>query len=517
MQKLLTVFVSAVLFLATTNILATTTKSEPLLGAAYSNDREESLGITCMIPQLFPIHGGSNRSTVDLVKNDSFDSVKRTLHITGEGKVKVGLFEGGTSVDFLRYIEDDNLSISFIYKAQMEFMTDEYYPLGGEALNDLGKQWLSPPNPDGFYNICGNSYVSTIKHGGLLYAVLQFRFKTHTDRERFEAKFKTSFATLGEISGTLVNDIIRSNIQGNIHIFATQEGGDAQKLVQIFAGNPLLPSPISECSLANFGACKQIITNVMNYVSDVNRGFSSQFVIPNPGAPPINAAVSGIDTKPYDPFTKFKVPSYVTPAVVAARNQLGDLFLKTSSQLQRTDYLYGLIDVPYVYELYQEKLDGANDKLTANLSILEDAGKLCFKDSKNCLATRDQALNQLQPIDQAALILPDHFDVIETNDTGTAQRLFVAVDNALPVQAFRGTQTAPSQTGKYDVRVRFSFPNILMTMVDHDTQAVVARYDGTGQNNNNYAGTVKYSSGKTANWTAHFTKSDEMLLSTISD
>jgi hypothetical protein len=521
MQKFLTVFISAVLLLITTNTLATTTKSQPILADGYSNDREESLAISCLVPQLFPIYGGSNRSTVDLVKNDTFDSVTDTLHITAAGKVKAGLFDGDASFDFLKYIQDDNLSMSFIYKSNIEFMSNEYRPVG-YPLNQIGQRWAKLGDPDAFYKNCGDSYVASIEHRGLLYAVLQFRFKTHIDRQRFEAKFKTSFANLGDISVGLVNDITNSKIQGDIHVFAMQEGGDAQKLVQIFAGgDPLKPSPISECSLANFGACKQIITNVMNYVSDVNKGFSGQFVIPNPGAPPINAAVKSIDTKPYDPFVSFKIPSALTLAIAQARNQLGNLLLQTTRQIQRTDYLYRIIKVvPYVYEPYEEKLDSATENLNVNFKLLRNAGLFCFSDLKNCVANRDQTLKDLQPIDPTALELPDNFAVTETNKAGTQQQLFVGVDTSDErSEQYRGVQLQPASNDKYDVTVEFIGAKVFMKKMAHNPAnsnappQLLASYVGTDMGAGEYGnGVVTYPDGTTGTWAGQLTKREETSL-----
>ena len=478
----------------------------PALGFGFSSDKSQTVE-RCLNAGIV-VYSGSNTGLVDLGKETSLSSVKNYLHIGSEAKIGIGLFSGGAEFDFYKWVENDSLSETLIYRTNMTFKDSIWtYPESGPLLNPLGEQWVGTPQ---FRNVCGDKLIRGMHHSGDLFVALNFRFISHHDREKFDSSFKTSFGSFASLIAKFNSEVEHLNIAGSIHITAFQQGGDVQYLSQIF-GKPDYnnPSPISECSFQNPVACSKVITNILNYTIDADSGFPSQLKVLPGQEYPANAAEYNYELADMTNYVKPETPSIVTPEILDYRTRLGSHFELALTDASRARFLtQQTVNPPFVYDDYRGKLSVLQRDLDFNETILQQAGIICFSNPEECVSQGDATIRALKPIDKTLLGLPSQFTVTQTGSPhGTQALLFVAKDTSTPRQTFYGVSTNPNNNYRQNIIVSFKFSgaDIFMDARDNDSGNLVASYSGRNTGNGIYRGNVVYHAGDIVSGTGTFT------------
>lgn len=509
MKNKLLLSLSLILFIST-QVYALGVPS-PQLGYGYSTDNNQSTQEVCL-HLAAPTYSNSNTGLVELNKLYDLNEMKQQLDFKADTHFTIGFFEASAAADFMHYMENDNLSESLIYRTTYSFKDMSAAPkaIFGSFLDKTGSdQWKAGPQQ--FRTACGDSYVSQMHTGAYLYIVYQFDFSNAIDKQNFDATFGASYASLGQFSAELKKQSSSLHIHGAMHVMAYQTGGDPTQLGTIFkAPFPWQPSPISLCSFSNLQACSQLMDGIINYVSNPKTGFPSQLQKMSPGNKiPDLAAVTGIETADYshlDP--KLVTQSIITPAITTARDNLGTYLDTTTTHLQRAEYIQGIINYPFIYDDYKAELSSYIDTLKTNQENLQTGGMSCFNTPQTCVATSESTIRSLNPDDGKALTMPQRFEISQTIAGNTSQLLMAEAPTSPPAgqQLFYGTQTAPTQTGEYDVSLSNDGSTIYMILRDHTTQAIIASYQGQFMGGTSYQGTFTLTAGGSGTWTGSLIK-----------
>jgi hypothetical protein len=328
--------------------------------------------------------------------------------------------------------------------------------------------------PDQFRTVCGDFFVSQMHYGAYLYVVYQLHFLKQVDRQKFDDTFSASYSDFGKFTASMQDEVDKLHLQGNIHIFAFQTGGNPQYLSDIFKSpKPIEPSPISQCSFDDLKACDEVTTSIMNYVTTTDPdSFPNQLKL-NPGDEvPQSAAVIGLEPLDYSHIVPITTTSKLMPEIVAARDALGAALTQAQNDLQ------------------------------TNEAIIRDAGEVCFNNLDNCIAAKQQADATVLPIDRSTLTVPESVAVTIADSQSTTQ-LLVATTSIPDPQNLLGVDTSPtSGSNQTQTAVCIDGPNIIIIERDPVSGTIVATFNGGLIGINQYSGTMRFSStGAVYNWT----------------
>ncbi len=473
------------------------------VGAGYSTD-ENQVAMSNCINVGTVTYSGSTQSG-DFMANYSLDAVQQQLGInittTANPHIGSNLFLLDERYNFVKTASSQNLTETFIYRTNYLFKDSDYnLPTTEPILNAIGQQYQN--DPVDFRQYCGDSYITQIHNGAYLYTVLQFQFLTPADQQTFDINIADHANNVSTFIQTL-NKMSSYAIQGTMHVAGVQAGGDPSQLATILDSNTV------NCSLTNPAACVQSMQTLISY-NNGNMGsnsFPAQLVDPTHGAiPPENAVAVGYELENDQIIVPVKsAPSQLTPIIVAARDQLGRDTESYMTLLNQANYL---ITVPfnyhYVYDAYKQNLSTASNKINNNLIILNNAGQTCFANLSQCLSVEHQAYQQIQPVTAKDMALPGVINLIETNDSAQTPQIFVdAGTSSARGEHYYGTIAQPTSTAEYDVYELMNGSRMSIMKYDHNTQQLLATYDGVDQGNNQFSGTVEYPTTQASGtWTA---------------
>lgn len=470
----------------------------PVLGWGWSNDNSLATGMNCLNLPLKPVFSGSSSGIVESKNLTDLQDIEDQLNIYADGHTGIGLFSATDSAHFMQYIENDNLSETFIYRTTLSFKDANAAPRAvfGSFLNVMGKeQWKAGPAT--FRQACGDSFVSQIHYGAYLYIAYQFHFLNQVDKREFDSAFTSSTENLENFNTALETKAASLHIQGNLHIVAYQKGGDPTVLSNIFQStNPFDPTATSRCPLSDLSDCEKVMQNIAVYASDGINGFPSQLKItPDQEVPQLAADVANtsVDYSKLDP--EYVTKSLLTSDIISARDGLGSLYNNQNSMLQRANYLTTAIQMyPYVYDDFMATLKSDITTLISNVDILREAGYNCFQNLDQCIDGYNSAKASLGRVNQSDFTLPEQIKVSETNGFGTViNNIFVAKQAGSNPTAFIGAQYQPT-VGPFTVQVLNDAPNIKIIKQD-SYGSIIAVYDGVLEDNQgDYKGTVSYPS-----------------------
>lgn len=502
------------LLLSTAPLSYALSTPSPQLGGGYSHDQSQPLPIMCL--NNGPItYSGNNSGITESEIRYSLEDVKKQLDLMLEMHVDLGIFDASSKTEFAQYMQDDNLSLSLIYRTNLLFKDSNYnLPSSGEVLNHTGKQWLN--DPDSFRAYCGDGYVAQMHHGAYLYVVFQMNFTREEDKKRFEEKLSGSFMGIGDFNAALKTQSSKLGVDGNIHIIAYQVGGYPQRLAQIFNSDDFNhPSTLSRCALTDITNCMSVMSGVIKYITT---DFPNQVKIDDNYPVPQMAAETGVETNDYQAIIPKNGDSLLTPEIIDARDKLGQLLTEQQAYHQRAEYLKTLIHYPYIYDQTQIKLNQLSSDTAFNISLLKSTGRSCFNNVKSCLKNTNYTEEHLKKIDQNAVVLPNRFEIQELSDEGREinQQLFVDSQKGNPIyQKLRGVQTSPTISGNYDIDLSFQEAEVYLTKRDHLNHKIIAQYQGALMEEGVYAGRVNYSGSQSSvRWQGKFThyEAKQMLL-----
>jgi hypothetical protein len=514
MKKYLLLLTSGLL---ATSLLAQIRTPSAQLGYGYSNDAGQPLTTNCL-NQGTPTLSGSNVGLVEASKQYDMNDVSQQLNFSTALHVNIGLFSLGNTSDFFHYIENDQLTETFIYRARFEFKDVDAQPqqsILGKYLNTDGlAQWKAGPST--FRNACGDSYVAQMHNGAYLYVVYQFHFLTQIDREKFDDVFSASYATLGDLTAKYQQEENSLHLQGTIHIMAYQFGGDPTQLSSIFKSTfPWQPSPLSQCSLSDLKACDTITSNIANYAAVA---FPAQIAKPYGDRIPTGAGITGNETNNYDHLNPaYQTSSTLTPLILQDRDALGSKLNDYYSHIQRANFIKTQIDYPFIFDAYQEQLNNYISNLQSNITLVQAAGQSCFDTPETCDSTYQLTLNKLAPDNVANLTLPDEFAITSTYTAGGAvQKIFAAqpsqpsdkTDPTPPsVESMLGIDIA-TPGNHYKATTQFVGAQVFISIYQADTGQPIESYTGNATGNGGYTGSITAPGGATlGTWSGQFTQS----------
>jgi hypothetical protein len=122
-------------------------------------------------------------------------------------------------------------------------------------------------SPTEFRAMCGNSFIEQMDGGATLAIRLSLSFNSHRDQELFNAKMEGHYG-LANIATKIEQAAKNANVHIDLKLSAIQEGGEPQKLADIFGeldeGGDF---PMIKCQdgLSGSTACTKMIDNIISY------------------------------------------------------------------------------------------------------------------------------------------------------------------------------------------------------------------------------------------------------------
>ncbi len=368
------------------------------LGVGYSSDRQIP---TAMCIKGTVTHAGQAYGLIDIARYYDINEVKKQLHMSADVGINIKYFSFDTASDFVREIEDNDYSETFVYRTYVKLKNSVYSPQeDGEVLNEIGKEYRD--KPDLFYYVCGDKYVSQIEHGGYLYVAVKFTFNSHSDKQAFKESLSFSiFQSFFHFGEAFSNALATSNKNGWMKISGFQLGGDPTKLGKIISGQDSQALPIASCSFDNLEKCKQALNNVITYAtSTTGDNFLNQIKNDDPSSH-INAATTDFVLEDYLHLgITYPYLSKITPDIDAARKQLVLKLQDINKNRQQVKFLMDR----YAYDpSYVTDLELFLSNLYQQENAIMNAGKTCFVGLDHCVASSNLALAGLNQLDSSLL------------------------------------------------------------------------------------------------------------------
>ncbi|MCL5260980.1 MAG: hypothetical protein M1561_04795 [Gammaproteobacteria bacterium] len=386
-------------------VLANDNKFEAGLGFGFSNDRKTPT-VMC-VNGGNATYGGSGEGLIDVARSYSLYEVKKQLHMNADADVDIGIFSDEMAADFVRNLEQDRYSESFIYRTWIKLKNSVYNPPEqGDILNGLGKRFQNDPAM--FRQVCGDQYVAQMEWGGYLYVAVKFIFNSESDMQTFNSAMSGAFGDVFQMSAKFSQAMSMVNKNGAIKIQAYQLGGDPTKLGRILGGEGG-QAPIVYCSFDDLARCKQMLDNVIIYATNTTGdNFPTQITIGS-ATTPVSAANTNLDLLDYIYLgVIIQSKSKLTQEIKDARKELAQVLEQTKADEDRAKFLISRFS--YVGD-YVGKLQSLLQTLQQNESSLMSAGSSCFSDLDGCVNAAKTALANLKPINRNLLEQPFEQDI----------------------------------------------------------------------------------------------------------
>ncbi len=124
-----------------------------------------------------------------------------------------------------------------------------------------------------FQEMCGDNFVEQMDAGATLAVKLTLAFNSHSDQEKFKAKFEGSVG-MANIAASIKQAASSSKVHVEFSLSALQLGGEPQKLNKIF--DDIQPSgnyPFIDCGSvggSDEASCNRMMTGIIKYAKDLD-------------------------------------------------------------------------------------------------------------------------------------------------------------------------------------------------------------------------------------------------------
>lgn len=386
------------------------------LGGGYSSDRQMPTYLSCLNNGTKTFSGDS-KSTIFFGDSRSFDEFQKDLNVEVSASASIGLFSGDLSASYARHVKDTLYTQSFYYSEKVILPTAIFHPsdFGENALDPFGKA-IYKQGPDHFRMACGDQVVQQNHLGASLYVTLKIHFHTMDDKSTFTANAGAKYGSMFSVSGKISEVVSKHHISGQLEVSALQIGGDVSALAKIFSQGPD-PYAVTACSLEDLNSCQKTITGVLAYAANA---FPEQINFQN-GTVLGSASSQGYTFMPFTNLGLNVGKSIITPAIEAAREELGDLYLDIQ---KKQVFINHIIESSIFNSFFNPIKDGikkAADNINYNIKLLDnpDSGVMgCYNSPQNCTEVLNELNQKFFPVDENLIKLVEdsyNFNVVVTS------------------------------------------------------------------------------------------------------
>lgn len=203
-------------------------------------------------------------------------TLQNALNVNVSGNYGGDRFDASFAAQFANSAKDTNYTTHILYLYQYAgkaVFKDGSLGQGMNALTPFAAQ-LESTSPTEFRSMCGDEFVEQMNAGATLGVDIELSFNSHSDQELFAANLNTQVG-MANIAAAIQQASSQSDVHVELNLSAIQQGGDPQKLNDIFGevsstGN----YPMLDCSNNNADACNLMISNIIAYAQTLSTQLS---------------------------------------------------------------------------------------------------------------------------------------------------------------------------------------------------------------------------------------------------
>lgn len=370
-------------------------------GAGYSNDTQQVAPQYCFAAKAGPLSGVENHLNLDTAL--SFTDIEQQLKFSVSASGGYGMFSASAEASYLRQVEDKDYSFSLNYYEYADGTVPvQLEGFGEKALTPVGQQFYQDGQNKYFGVSCGDNYISSYKEGALLTMALNIKFRSHYEKEEFEAKAGASYANIFSASAHIQEIATTYHMEGQVSIQAYQRGGEPSQLSKILSKDPDGKYYVLSCDIQHMDDCTRAADGLLAYARN---DFPNQFSFEhNTGLTAL-----GLGFASYEPIYRLglKQPdSFVTPQVLNDRKMLATDFKNNSYYDSKLDTLVNGYPVSWdMNSDFYTQLATLQQKAKNNVDVLTgpadnpSAGALgCYNTPEQCDKIYQTLQSNLQPI-----------------------------------------------------------------------------------------------------------------------
>ncbi|MFL5813335.1 MAG: leucine-rich repeat domain-containing protein [Bdellovibrionia bacterium] len=272
----------------------------PQLGGAY-HSASQRFSSACVRNPGGTIEVNQQGSLAAEIESSTEDALS-SLGLQTSGRYSTGLTKTSASAEFAKSTIQSAFTVNLIYKFVSSY-SEQFNESGDNSvtIKDAFKSLLN--NQRGFYQTCGDEYVSAITRTAQILVNLSIQFASKEEAQSFGAQFKYDSPHVG-IHAALESATKNVSKKTKMTFNSIQIGGTAGK-----SGKAICPSDILgnagrdsscsdsmvQCGFGSFSQCINLFEKIISYSAG---DFSDQIVDKTNGHPQ-NYAVAAVHTEPY--------------------------------------------------------------------------------------------------------------------------------------------------------------------------------------------------------------------------
>jgi hypothetical protein len=348
------------------------------LGGSADLVHDRLVGNKCLVASSTDL--GAKSSELSMLLVTDVRSAKKSLQ--SEISASYGIASG--SAKFVSELDENELTTNYLLNAKVSYSKQ----VGSTSLTPLAESLRG--NPLGFYENCGDGYVSSLKSGGSLYSLVKVHFKSVADKKTFEAKVGVKTG-IKEFSVGFKDGMESIQKNATVSVDAVQIGGAAEQLFSVLA-----KADASGCAAGKLESCLGYIDSVQSYASGT---FGQQFA---GSSPPETSGVVDYGVREWT--------SDLLPQLGSGPD--GELF--TEYRKQQRDYW----TLQWIYSMHAEPgrsqamIDKQRKTLDADRKVIEDNkkalaqawGKCWPSETAECIGAHDAAFAKLRSVEPQDLV-----------------------------------------------------------------------------------------------------------------
>lgn len=380
-----------------------------IAGFGFSSDTQQITDAQC-----YNVVNSTNSptTTFHLQEAVTFDDIQKVFGISVNVGLNFGLFSSGSTVSYLRQMEEKDYSLSLNYyetaTATVKLEPTGYGPKG--FLNEIGAAVYNNGSNPYFGVACGDQFVTDYQVGAILAMGINIELESNYQKQQFISASGGSLGDIFSASVTIENIAQSLSLNGQISMNAFQIGGEPQYLSEVLQTNSTGGYYISSCSIQSMNSCVKAAEGLLNYAKN---NFTQQFSF-NP-AHNLYQIKYQFDYQPAIYFGVTPPASLVTPEVIAARKALANALFENQYYDQKFTELYASYPIvnisPSVKMQFSDNFDSNIKSLwnvvKNNLEILtntddpEMSAISCYDQPQSCPQIANGILSSLQQITEA--------------------------------------------------------------------------------------------------------------------
>lgn len=274
-----------------------TAKDVPLLNRGYSSRSQNWRGF-CVKGDSAPTNENFF-GTLSARLDSSQEDAARSLGVQAGGRYRTGVTEISASAELARSAVQTGYSVNFTYKFDVSYA--EQYD-SSTMVNILPNFKNLLKNERGFFDSCGDAYVSSVSRAARILVNLNVAFSSEEEAQSFAADFKFNSPAVG-VTAAIQNASKKVSKKTVMKFYSVQLGGSPgysgkaicpDEVSRANASGNSCAEPIIQCGFGKFDQCILMLESIVDYSAN---SFSKQ--VTKDSGEPKNYAVTAVHTQPY--------------------------------------------------------------------------------------------------------------------------------------------------------------------------------------------------------------------------